>query len=308
MEGVTYLLPLKSPHPPGPELGSYLRRLSCTLPVLVVDGSAPAVFARTHAAWAAFTTHVRPDPALACRNGKVHGVLTGLALAATPVVVIADDDVRYGEHELAACVDAIAGADAVMPQNYFDPLPWHARWDAARSLINRATGGDFAGTVLVRRDALPEGYDGDVLFENLELMRTVRRRGGRALVHDDIAVRRLPPSTRQFLSQRVRQAYDELARPRRLAVQLAALPLGLALARRPGGRRVLASMAAATVAMAEVGRHRRGGCRVFPVTTSLFAPLWVAERAVTSWCAVVLRACGGVRYGGTRIRRAASRV
>ncbi|HVM64120.1 MAG TPA: glycosyltransferase family 2 protein [Acidimicrobiales bacterium] len=302
---MTYLLPIKSTCPPGRELSDYLRRLSRAMPVLVVDGSDRAVFAQAQREWGAFVGHVRPDPALACRNGKVHGVLTGLARATTPIVVIADDDVRYGDDELEACLAAIAGADAVMPQNYFDPLPWHARWDTARTLINRVTGGDFAGTVVVRRDALPGGYDGDVLFENLELMRTVCRNGGRVVLRDDLPVRRLPPTTRQFLAQRPRQAYDEFARPLRLAVQLAVLPLGAALAS-TRGRRGLAFLAVLTVAVAEAGRRRHGGRRMFPRTAPLFAPLWVGERAITSWCALALFARGGVRYGGSRIRRAAS--
>ena len=34
----------------------------------------------------------------------------------------------------------IAGyaADLVVPQNYYDPVPWPAQWDTARVLINRA--------------------------------------------------------------------------------------------------------------------------------------------------------------------------
>ena len=55
-------------------------------------------------------------------------------------------------------------------------LPWHARWDTARTLLNRCLGRDYPGTLAVRRSRmLATGlYDGDVLFENLELIRTVR--------------------------------------------------------------------------------------------------------------------------------------
>jgi hypothetical protein len=69
----------------------------------------------------------------------------------------------------------------VVPQNYFDPLPWHAAWDSARILLNRGLGMDYPGTLAVRRAAfLSAGcYDGDVLFENLELMRTLRSDGAR---------------------------------------------------------------------------------------------------------------------------------
>ena len=38
----------------------------------------------------------RADPGLAFGNGKVSGMLTGLAVASHEVVVLADDEVRYG--------------------------------------------------------------------------------------------------------------------------------------------------------------------------------------------------------------------
>ena len=120
--------------------------------------------------------------------GKVNGVVTGVRECSHERVVIADDDVRYDAAALRRVVALLDEADLVRPQNYFDPLPWHARWDTARSLLNRVfTGdpafpvGDFPGTLAVRRSAfLASGaYDGDALFENLELMRTIRAAGGR---------------------------------------------------------------------------------------------------------------------------------
>ena len=50
-----------------------------------------------------------------------------------------------------------------------------------------------------------------------------------------------------------------------------------------------------------------GSRRVFPADTPLYAPLWVAERAVCSWLAVASRlTVGGVRYRGTVLRHAAT--
>src|SRR5213076_2669193 len=105
--------------------------------------------------------------------------------------------------------------DLVVPQNFFEPRPWHVYWDTTRTLINRAFGYDFPGSVGVRRAVLlgAGGYDPDVLFENLELIRTVQAVGGRVMAPPDLYVRRLPPSSRRFMEQRVRQAYDDLARP-----------------------------------------------------------------------------------------------
>jgi hypothetical protein len=303
----TYLLPIRSLRPYDPELTTYLRDVSTWCQVVVVDGSPAAVFDAVHPAWSTFATHVRPDPPRPCRNGKVAGVLTGLAHATTPVVVIADDDVRYDRAVAEACVAALDGADVVRPQNVFTSWPWHARWDAARTLLNRATTGDFPGTLVVRREALSAtgGYDGDVLFENLELIRTVEAAGGRVVRRDDLYVGREPPTARHFAGQRVRQAYDELARPWRL-VTWCLVPPAIVAAWACGRRSVVAAAAIASMAAAEVGRRRRGGAAHFPVSASLLAPLWIAERGVCSWLGVASAARGGVRYAGGRIRRAAT--
>ncbi|MGI9121136.1 MAG: hypothetical protein ACR2G7_13625 [Acidimicrobiales bacterium] len=123
-------------------------------------------------------------------------------------------------------VALLVHADLVCPQNHFDPLPWHARWDSARTLLNRAAGIDMPGTLGVRRSVVLRAgvYDGDSLFENLELIRTMQAVGGPAVSAPDLFVRRLPPTAEHFWSQRVRQAYDDLALPPRLAAELALLP------------------------------------------------------------------------------------
>jgi hypothetical protein len=150
------------------------------------------------------------------------------------------------------------------------------------------------------------GYDGDVMFENLELVRTVKAAGGVETVPLDLYVRRLPPTTAHFWSQRVRQAYDELARPGRLAVWLAVLPaIAVAVAAR---RWVwLETLALGSIVAAEAGRRRAGGRLVFPVTASLAAPLWIAERAICVWLAVGAQLLlGGIPYRGRIVARAAT--
>jgi hypothetical protein len=290
------------------ELSRYLSEIGRRCELIVVDGSDAEAFDAAHVAWSSFGRHVAPNPEIAGLNGKVRGVLTGLALARHERVLIADDDVRYDPTTLERTITALGDAELVRPQNYFAPLVWHARWDTARSLLNRAVGGvDFPGTLAVRRSVMvrTHGYNADVLFENLELIRTVEAAGGRVLSPADLYVRRIPPSTRHFWSQRRRQAYDELARPWRLAVYLA---LGPWAARTLLGRRHRqASLAAlAAVLLAECGRRRAGGARVFPVSASLFAPFWLVERSVCSWLAVVAWLRGGCPYAGKRLRIAAT--
>ncbi len=298
-----YLLPLRWDDDADlDDLVAYLEDLSSVLDVTVVDGSPAERFAAHARAFPVGVRHLPPrEPGGG--NGKARGVVTGLALSRHERVIVADDDVRHDRGTLTALAAEIGDADLVAPQNVFDPRPWHARWDTARSLLNRAGGSDYPGTYGIRRSALPSGYAVDVLFENLEMERTVRARGGRVRHCRDLFVPRRPPDARRFATQRVRQAYDSLAQPARLCVELAIAPTVLLARRRPG---ILVLLALATITAAEVGRRRGRGAAVFPRTAALWAPLWAAERAVTSWIALVLRVRGGVRYAGTRLPRAAT--
>jgi len=316
--GVSYVLPLRWTKPgPIDELAEYLRSLVDEVDeAIVVDGSPPPIFERHAAALAPLARHIRPHPDLEFRMGKVDGVITGIRECRHDRVVLADDDVRYTPQELRRTIALLDEADLVRPQNYFDELPWHARWDTARTLLNRVFSGDptfpvgdFPGTLAVRRRSVVAagGYDGDALFENLELMRTIHADGGIVASPLDLYVARRPPSAEHFLSQRVRQAYDDLAIPARFGFFLTVAPLAIELARR---RRwsLLAGAAAAAVATAEVGRRRAGGRDRFPLAGSLLAPAWVAERAICTWLALGSRLRGGVRYGEGRISHPATSV
>jgi hypothetical protein len=290
------------------ELAAYLARIGpCCAEVIVVDGSGPEVFAANAAAFAGHATHVAPKAGEDWLMGKVAGVRTGVELASHERVVIADDDVRYGPHALRRVAELLERHDLVRPQNHFDPLPWHARWDTARTLLNRSFGRDYPGTLAVRRSRmLAMGmYDGDVLFENLELIRTVRAHGGSVASPLDLYVARVPPSAGHFWGQRTRQAYDDFALPLRMALWLAVVPLLLAAAAKRRAAPALGP-AAVAVAVAEAGRRRGCGREVFPATSSLLAPVWILERGVCAWLAVLQRLrFGGVRYGDSVIRTAA---
>ena len=308
MLDLTYLVPIRSDRPDR-SLVSYLSWLGTVVEhLLVVDSSDAEVFAAHRSALPPVAEHVPLDPALRTPMGKVGGVLTGLARARHDAVVIADDDVRWTEAQLGSALARLADAEVVRPQNRFisddeRPLPWHARWDTGRMLLARALGGDWPGTLAVRRSALPDGYSGDALFENLELVRTVVAGGGREHVALDLIVDRLPPTTRHFVGQRVRQAYDEWARPGWLAAELALVPSILI-----GRRRAVVGLAAGAILVAELGRRRAGGRAAFGPGAALWAPAWLVERGVTSWLAVGARARGGARYRDGRLPLAAHSV
>jgi hypothetical protein len=304
---LTYLLPLRRDHAAEEaegELARYLRRLAAQVDMVIVDGSPGPIFARHAALFTDMAVHLPPDERDRCANGKAWAVLTGLRHARHDTVVIADDDVRWDGGTLTRAADALDGFDLVVPANYFEPMSWHAAWDTGRILLNRLTSHDWPGTLVVRPSALraTPRYDGNVLFENCELVRTVVAGGGRVHVAPGLLVARRPPTVRHFLAQRPRQAYDDLAQPLRLAAMLCVLPAALWR-----GRRLAAAATLVVIAAAEGGRRRAGGRAAYPWYTSLCAPAWLLERGLLSWWAVWLRASGrGVAYGGNRLLRAAT--
>lgn len=306
---LSYVLPIRSSAPQtGSEFSAYLRTISERAELIVVDGSDAGVFSEHERAWGDCVLHLKPDADLATPMGKVGGVLTGVRHASFSMIIIADDDIRYDDGGLCAVVRALEKADVVRPQNFFSPMPWHALWDTGRILLNRVSDGDWPGTLGVRREILERtgGYDGGVMFENLELVRTVVAVGGREAQLPGTFVARRPSSTRHFWSQRIRQAYDEFARPKRLLFQLSWLPAMVAGTSFVGWM-MPAAVTASALVLAEAGRRIHGGHRVFPATAVLFAPVWIMERAVCAWLAVIARVVyGGIPYRGTVLRRAAT--
>lgn len=241
-------------------------------------------------------------------NGKVAGVHAGVFAARNEHVVIADDDVRYDIGSLAALAAALAEADLVLPQNHFaGPARWHSIWDTGRTLLARSVGHDYPGTLALRRTWFMRagGYGDGSLFENLELIRTVRASGGVVRWRPDIYVPRVAPTSSTFWSQRIRQAYDDLAQPGKLFAMLAIVPACAVVVRRCP--RYLVIGLVGVIGAAEMGRRRHGGAQRFSVVASLGAPVWVLERAVCAWIAVWVRLFrGGVKYRDGRLRKAAT--
>lgn len=300
------------------EMTAYLERLSAVAAfVTVVDGSDAEVRHEHERRWSPFARVVVPDaaPGPGPRNGKVVGAVTGIRCARSESVLLADDDVRLTARTVRQLVARLAGHDLVRPVNVFDEWPWHARWDGARTLLNLALGFDWPGVFALRRSAVLAcgGWSELALFENLELWRTMVAAGARVRTAADVVVARRPPDSRHFWSQRVRQAYDDLAQPVRLVCELSLLPGLVALARRSPAAVLLVAVAA--VAVAEVGRGRLArpvddaasdaGSPSVPATVAWFAPVWLLERGVCAWLAVAQWCRGGALYHGQRMRLAA---
>ena len=94
---------------------------------------------------------------------------------------------------------------------------------------------------------------------------------------------RLPP--RPFISgrKRVRQAYDEFARPWRMIAAAGRFPVDMILRSHGTGCGLFLAIGVLPTALAERGRRVDGGAGFFGFSASICAPIWVMERGICAW-------------------------
>ena len=301
----TYLLPIRRLQSNYDEMVRFadyfalLRSAGCE--VLVVDGSSATVFKEHHEAWASHARHVSPDPKYTYLNGKVNGVHTGVDLASCESIILADDDIRYSEADIERMCGLLKACDMVRPQNFLSPLPFWARLEAARILINRGTlrAGDYPGTCAFRRSTILRlgPYDGDVLFDNEEIVRHFAIKGADINYALDFFILKRPSTFAKWLEQRPRQAYEDFVMLAKTVAFLALAPLALALPflfNYQAAILFVAAISLPAILLSGRGLLRDHAHRFFPLSSPLFAPLWVAERSLSVYWALYWR----VRYGG----------
>lgn len=316
MNRCTYLLPIrlkKFDAAEAAEFRPYFAMLnSAGCEVLVVDGSSDDVFAQHRESWSEVCRHEFVDRTWGYLNDKVNGIHTGVALASQEKIILADDDMRYSADDIGAVTQLLDEYEVVRPQNFLLPLPWWARMEAARMLINRATlrTVDYPGTCAFRKGAMLRvgHYDGDVLFDNEELIRHFARSRAAIVYANDLFVRKRPPSLRKWIEQRPRQAYEDFPLRAKTALFFA-LPLllvGSALIGKFGA--ALLILLASAVAIAASGRARGTAARYFPVSVCFFAPPWVLERSLsTYWALYWFITKGGYPFGERLLSRGVGR-
>ena len=270
--------------------------------VLVIDGSPARVFEEHHELWSTVVTrHTEPDPRYKYLNGKVNGVHTGVDLASCERIILADDDIRFNGADINRMCDLLNDFEMVRPQNYLRPLPWWARLETARILINRGVlrAGDYPGTCGFRRSTMRRvgPYDGDVLFDNEEIVRHFALHGANINYARDFFILKRPPTFNKWLEQRPRQAYEDFVMRAKTVAFLAVLPviaaLGLLIGPM-GALGLIAGISLLAMLLSAVGLLRDRAYRFFPLTSPVFAPLWILERSLSVYWAMYWR----VRYGG----------
>jgi Glycosyltransferase like family 2 len=309
MQRCTYLLPIRRAAfcvKEAAELADYFRSLNAAgCDVLVIDGSPAPVFAQHDEIWRSGSRHEQVDRSFGYLNDKVNGIQTGVRLATTEKMILADDDIRYSPPEIERVCKLLDDFEVVRPQNFLSPLPWWARMEAARMLINRATlrTADYPGTCAFRRSAMLRvgPYDGDVLFDNEEIIRHFAAAGATIAYATNLFVRKRPPTLRKWVEQRPRQAYEDFGLRAKTALFLALPLLAACIAFALGLKALLfflGGVCLAAFALATTGRLRGSAAKFFPLSVCFFAPLWVAERtASTYWALYWHFAHGGYPFG-----------
>src|SRR5947207_15757200 len=297
MPQVTYLLPLRRTRfsaSEASELADYFRDLAeAGCEVLVVDGSPSQVFAEHSEAWRSVCRHEKVDRSFGYLNDKMNGIHTGVRLAAMEKIILADDDIRYAAAEIDRVSELLDEFEVVRPQNFLSPLPWWGRIEAARMLINRATlrTADYPGTCAFRRETMLRvgPYDGDVLFDNEEIIRHFASEGVTVNYATNLFVRKRPPTLRKWMEQRPRQAYEDFALRTKTGLFFS-IPIVAAIASVLLGWNGIAIwlglIFVASVSLALVGWIRGAARNHFPSSVCFFAPLWVLERAASTYWAL----------------------
>jgi hypothetical protein len=316
----TYLLPIRRANAcreEAADFAEYFRQLArAGCEVLVVDGSPPEVFAEHDRSWRDVCRHVKVDSKYSYLNGKVNGVHTGVDLASYEKIVLADDDIRYTSEDITRICGLLERHEMVRPQNYLLPLPWWGRMEAARMLINRGVlrTGDYPGTCAFRRSTcLRVGhYDGDVLFDNEEIVRHFVVQGADVCYALDFFILKRPPTLRKWMEQRPRQAYEDFVMRAKTALFMSLLPLSLMLGLSRGAFAALlfiCFVAIGATLLALRGMWRDQAYRFVPFFVILYAPLWVFERVLSTYWALYWRvAHGGYPFGDRLLSKGTGRA
>lgn len=283
--------------------------------VLVIDGSPPDVFAEHAQIWRGVCRHAPVDSQYKYLNGKVNGIHTGVALAEHNRVILADDDIRYTPENVRRMADLLEKFDMVRPQNYFRPLPFWAKTEAARMLINRAfiSEGDYSGTLGVTRNAMLRfgHYDGDVLFDNEEIVCHFRFKNAKIKYARDFFILKLPPTFEKWIEQRPRQAYEDFVMHVKTVFFLA-LPFDFVLTWLIGGWK-MSLIYVLIIALGSIFAAARGlgdgALRYFPPLIIFCAPLWIVERSFsTYWAFYWYFTRGGYPFGDKVVSKGTGRA
>lgn len=221
-------------------------------------------------------------------------VRTASQVASCDKIIVAGENVRYNVADLTELCAMLDAHEVVEAQDYLEPMPWWGGIDAGRMLVHRGIDPhpDRGATFAFRRTIL-RGLRGFDSTGSTDPVRVLALHGAEVVSAPELFVRRCPPRLGEWLRERPREAGLDFDVPAKSAFFLALIPMAILLTLMGGGR--LAIGYASAVAFASVVlavRGRLGAGAFFPLRACLFAPLWVLERSVSVYWALLQRMRG----------------
>ncbi|HVS29954.1 MAG TPA: hypothetical protein VMS98_00730 [Thermoanaerobaculia bacterium] len=259
--------------------------------VLIVDGSPPEQFEANGRVLRWVGRHVPAQPRHRRAGGQVDLVRAAVDLAACEKVIVAGSDTRCTADDITMLCALLEKHEVVEPDEYVSPTSWWSGIDAGRILLHRGIEqpGQVLSTFALRCSAYRPLLEYEERSGDPEARRFLSQGtdlyGARGLF-----IRREPPQLDRWWRRRALEAAADFVLPLKTAFFAMLLPLVL-LAALVGGVEAAAGCAGiigfASVLLAAKGRAGAG--KFFPLHTCLFAPLWVAERSVSVYWALIDR-------------------
>ncbi|HEX7191708.1 MAG TPA: hypothetical protein VF381_09065 [Thermoanaerobaculia bacterium] len=218
-------------------------------------------------------------------------VRAAASLASCEKVIVAGENVRYDLADLTELCALLDTHDVVEAQDYLEPLPWWGGIDAGRMLVHRAIDPhpDRSATFGFRR-AILRGLRGFDATGSTDPVRVLASHGAEVVGATELFVRRCPPHFGEWLRERPREADLDFDVPAKSAFFFALIPMAALLALMGGGRLAIGYTSAVAFASIVIAFRGRIGARAFfPLRACLFAPLWVLERSVSVYWALLQR-------------------
>lgn len=277
------------------QLAAYLSSVSVAgCEVIIVDDT--VAFDRHHRVLRWVARHVAALPRHRALTGAIDPIRCATDLASCEKIIVAHARVRYDDAGLEAVCARLDAHEVVEPHDYSDPLPWWGSIDAGRILLHRGIEPlpDHGQTFAFRRNVIGglRGIDAYDIPDD-DPVRRLRTQGAEVCCATDLFIRNEPPMIGEWLHQRSRQAGDDFALPVKTAFFFALIPL-LALVATFGGLRMAGGYAGmiAIGSIALAVRGRIGATMFYPWRACLLAPLWVLERSLTVYWALLRKLTG----------------
>lgn len=244
-------------------------------------------------------------------NKKMLNLHKSLSYLRASKIIVLDDDSSLPEETLHQIAESLEGYDYVRTAVRFEILDLFNIIDLCGLFITNTTCADrqFWGIQAMSRKAIDALADVDksTVFDELTVYRHLTRRAATSdYLNHAYIISHCNRSSSEFIGQRLRYAYENLAYPCRTAVFMSVYPLlfGSGLVDGLHGLGwVLTLVSMFAIVLSLIGWASTRRAHRHTITINAIAPIWLFIQAAFIWLAALLSLGKGVHFSQTRLRR-----